>query len=107
MAGKTQIAAKETVSASQALDRIKLFWEGLRPQQRVYFGVGLAITVAALIFFVRMIASPEYKPLTSGLEAADAQTITSQLAAKKIPYIVSPDGTSISVPADQIDAARL
>jgi flagellar M-ring protein FliF len=29
------------------------------------------------------------------------------LAAKKIPYLVSPDGTSITVPADQVDAARL
>jgi len=43
----------------------------------------------------------------SGLEAADAQAITAQLAAKKIPYVVGPDGTSISVPADQVDAARL
>ena len=43
----------------------------------------------------------------SGLEAADAQAITAQLAAKKIPYLVSPDGTSITVPADQVDAARL
>jgi len=42
-----------------------------------------------------------------GLEAADAQTISAQLAAKKIPYLVSPDGASISVPADQVDAARL
>jgi flagellar M-ring protein FliF len=54
-----------------------------------------------------MIATPTYKPLISGLEAADAQTVSAQLAAKKIPYILSPDGTSISVPADQVDAARL
>jgi flagellar M-ring protein FliF len=43
----------------------------------------------------------------SGLEAADAQAIAAELAAKKIPYLVSPDGTSINVPADQVDAARL
>jgi flagellar M-ring protein FliF len=29
------------------------------------------------------------------------------LAAKKIPYIVSPDGTSISVPKDKLEAARM
>jgi len=56
---------------------------------------------------VNLMATPDYKPLMTGLEAADAQTISAQLAAKKIPYIVSPDGTSISVPADQVDAARL
>ena len=54
-----------------------------------------------------MISTPEYKPLMSGLEPADAQVITAELAAKKIPYLVGPDGTSITVPADQVDAARL
>jgi flagellar M-ring protein FliF len=43
----------------------------------------------------------------SGLEPADAQAITTELAAKKIPYLIGPDGTSITVPADQVDAARL
>jgi flagellar M-ring protein FliF len=56
---------------------------------------------------VKMMSTPEYKPLMSGLESADAQAIAAQLAAKKIPYLVSPDGTSITVPADQVDAARL
>jgi flagellar M-ring protein FliF len=52
-------------------------------------------------------ATPQYKPLMSGLEPADAQALTAELAAKKIPYLVGPDGTSITVPADQVDAARL
>jgi len=108
MASKNQIAVtKQRPSLSQVADRTKLFWEGLRPQQRIFLGVGLAITLAVAAFFARMIATPDYKPLMSGLESADAQTIASQLAAKKIPYLVSTDGTSISVPADQVDAARL
>ena len=108
MAGKNQIAAsKQAPGASQAMDRAKLYWAGLQPQQRFYFGIGLAITLAAVVFFVKMIGSPNYKPLTTGMEAADAQTVAAELAAKKITYMVSPDGTSISVPADEIDAARL
>jgi flagellar M-ring protein FliF len=108
MAAKNQITStKQTLSVNQAMERAKLFWVGLRPQQKAYLGIGIAISLAAILFFVKMIATPTYKPLTSGLEAADAQTIAAQLAAKKIPYLVSPDGTSISVPADQIDAARL
>ena len=89
------------------MDRVKLFWAGRSPQQRVYLGLGLAITLGVAAFFVKMMATPEYKPLMSGLEPADAQAITAQLAAKKIPYLVGPDGTSITVPADQVDAARL
>jgi flagellar M-ring protein FliF len=108
MAAKNQIAIKKpTLNASQIMDRVKVFWASLKPQQRIYLGVGLAITLAVAAFFVRMILTPDYKPLIKGLEAADAQTISAQLAAKKIPYVVSPDGTSISVPADQVDAARL
>jgi len=108
MASKNQIAvAKQRPDISQVVNRAKLFWTGLRPQQRVYLGVGLAVTLGVAAFFVKMIATPDYKPLMSGLETADAQTISAQLAAKKIPYIVSPDGSSISVPADQVDAARL
>ena len=108
MAGKTQVTiARPGQGAGSWLVRVKLFWGGLRPQQQVYLGVGLAITLAALGFLVKMIATPDYKPLLKGLEPADAQAVTTQLDAKKISYRVSPDGTSISVPADEVDAARL
>ena len=108
MAGKNQIAAtKQAPGSSHTADRIKLFWTGLRPQQQVYLGAGLVLTLAVIAFFVKMIATPDYKPLMNGLEPADAQTISAELAAKKIAYIVSPDGTSISVPSDQLAAARL
>src|SRR5271170_5422945 len=108
MAAKNPIAVtKQTASGGAAIDRVKLFWAGRSAQQRVYLGLGLAITLGVAAFFVKMIATPEYKPLMSGLEPADAQVITAQLTAKKIPYLVGPDGTSITVPADQVDAARL
>jgi len=108
MPGKNQIVATEQAGGvSHVMDRIKLFWEGLRPQQRIYLGVGLGITLAVAAFFVKMIATPDYKTLMTGLEPADAQTISAQLTAKKIPYVIGPDGTSISVPKDNLDAARL
>src|SRR5579863_10318161 len=108
MAAKTQIAVtKQAAGAGSAMERVKLFWAGRNSQQRIYLGAGLAITLAVVIFFVKMLATPVYKPLMSGLEPADAQMITAQLAAKKIPYLVSADGMSITVPADQVDAARL
>ena len=89
------------------VERVKMFWATRNPRQRLYLGTGVAITIAAAVVFSQMIGTPEYKPLISGLEAADAQTIGAQLAAKKIAFVVAPDGTSISVPADQVDAARL
>ena len=99
--------ARLTKGASTVADRGKTFWSGLRPQQRLFLGIGAAVTLGASILLVNMIVTPTYKPLMSGLDPADAQTIAAQLAAKKIPYQTGPDGTSIRVPASQLDAARL
>jgi len=108
MAAKNQmVGTKQAVGATQVLERVKIFWNGLRPQQQIFLGVGLVITLGVAAFFARMIATPDYKLLMKGLEAADAQAISTELAAKKITCIVSADGTSISVPADQVDEARL
>src|ERR1039457_469581 len=106
-ASNQMVATKQEAGVSRVMDRVKIFWAGLRSQQRIYLVLGLGITLAVAAFFVKMIATPDYKTLMTGLEAADAQTISAQLAAKKIAYVISPDGTSISVAADQLDAARL
>ena len=108
MAAKNQVAiAKPAAGGASVMVRVQSFWASRSSQQRIYLGVGLALTIAVAAFLGKMVATPEYKLLMSGLEPADAQAITAELAAKKIPYLVSPDGTSVTVPADQVDAARL
>ncbi len=108
MATTNQLAVRKPApSGAELLERVKAFWAGRTPQQRIYLGVGLAVALATVAFFSQMLTAPDYKPVMSGLQAADAQSVGAELAAKKIPYIVSPDGTSISVPSDQVDAARL
>jgi flagellar M-ring protein FliF len=89
------------------LERLKTFWATRSSKQRLYLAVGLAGTVAVLAGLTQMITTPEYKPLISGLEASDVQAISAQLSAKKIPFQLGPEGTSITVPVDNIDAARL
>ncbi len=63
--------------------------------------------VITLGFAAKTLGSPEYKPLMVGMEAADIQAMSAQLAAKKIAFQLSPDGKGINVAADQLDAARL
>ncbi len=92
---------------NQWMAQAKQFWSTRTGNQRVYLAVGAAATVAMIAFFANLMLSPDYKPLIGSLEPADAQTITAELTAKKIPYQLSPDGKSISVPADQVDAARM
>jgi flagellar M-ring protein FliF len=92
---------------NQYVAQAKQFWASRTGNQRIFLGVGAAATVAMIAFFANLMLTPDYKPLIGSLEPADAQTITTELTAKKIPYQLSPDGKSISVPADQVDAARM
>ena len=68
---------------------------------------GAALVAGVIIFFGHLIITPDYKPLMTGMEPADAQALTSRLAAKSIPYQVSPDGKTVNVPADKLDSSRL
>jgi flagellar M-ring protein FliF len=94
-------------SHQSPIERAKQFWASRTPNQKVLLGVGAVITAGLLALFTQLIATPDYKPLMTGLEPADAQALSSELTAKKIPYQLSPDGKSINVPSDQLDAARL
>lgn len=108
VANSNQLVKSPAPAGAQMIfAKLQAFWASRNTTQRMYLGVGLGVVVAAIAFFAHMIATPDYKVVMSGLESADAQAMGSQLAAKKIPYIVSPDGTSVSVPADQVDAARM
>jgi flagellar M-ring protein FliF len=92
---------------NQMTEQAKQFWATRTNNQRLVLGLGAAATVGLLAVFANMMMVPDYKPLMTGLETADAQTIQAELSEKKIPFKLSADGKTISVPADQVDAARL
>lgn len=87
--------------------QLKQMWARLKPKQRLVLGGGALVTLIALAAIVKAFSTPEYKPLMVDLEPQDAQAISAQLASKKIPAQVSADGKGISVPEDQLDAARM
>ena len=92
---------------SDATEQVKQFWATRTTGQKGFLLAGAGATVLLLALFVQLIGTPDYKPLYTGLEAADAQTLTAQLDAQGIPHQASADGKTISVPADKLDAARL
>lgn len=94
-------------NAGAALERVKAFWGRLTPKQRMFLAGSVVVSLAVAGVLIRLITAPNYKPLISGLDPEDVQSMTAQLAAKKIPYEIGPDGTSIRVAADQVDDARL
>ena len=93
----------ETQGSGQVADQVKEFVLGLKPRQRAMFAAAAVVVVAVLWIFVRMLTSPDYKTLYSGLKPEESNGIASKLSAKGISYQISPDGASISVPADQLD----
>ncbi|MGO9433497.1 MAG: flagellar basal-body MS-ring/collar protein FliF [Terracidiphilus sp.] len=88
-------------------DQAKKFWASRSGPQKAFLLCGAGVTVLLLTLFVRLLSTPDYKPLFKDLEPADAQALVAQLTAQNIPHQLSPDGKTVSVPADKLDAARM
>ena len=95
------------LTVAQMVQQAKEFCLGLTVKQRVLLAGGTVLVAATLCVFVQLIAKPDYKVLYSGLSPSDTQEITARLNARKIPFEQSPDGSSVLVPADKLDSARL
>ena len=89
------------------LKQLQQFFSALSLNQKILLGVAAVLVAALLGIFVKMSQKADFKPLYSGLSAPDAQTVAARLAAKNVPFEISTDGASISIPADQLDKTRL
>lgn len=92
---------------NKVIAQLKQFWASRNGRQRGFLIGGAVATAAILALFVKLIGTPDYKPLFTGLEPADAQALTAKLDAQGIPHQASADGKTISVPADKVDVARM
>jgi flagellar M-ring protein FliF len=93
--------------SKNTIEQLKQFWASRNGRQRAFLIGGAGATAVLLALFVRLIGTPDYKPLFTGLEPADAQALNAKLDAQGIPHQTSSDGKTISVPADKLDAARM
>ncbi|MGA9640335.1 MAG: flagellar basal-body MS-ring/collar protein FliF [Terriglobales bacterium] len=89
------------------LKQIQEFLGGLSLQQKALLAGGALAVGLTLWGFVTLLDHGKNVTLYSGLKPADAESLASRLAAKNIPYEISPDGASVLVPSDKLDAARL
>jgi flagellar M-ring protein FliF len=71
----------------------------------------LLVAGAAVLFsagiFASLVMQPSWRVLCAHLDPADARELGEELTAAKIPFDVTPDGTTLKVRADQLDKARL
>jgi len=99
--------AENTVTSNDLIERLTQFVRGLTLNQRLLLAGGAALAAATLWGFTVLLGQPKYVTLYSGLRPEEAQNLASRLAAKNISHQVSPDGASLLVPEDKLDASRL
>lgn len=92
---------------NEAIAQARQFWETRSSRQKILLAVGACATVLLVTLFVRLIGSSDYKPVSTGLEPAEAEALSAQLDADGIPHQTSPDGKTISVPAEKLAEARM
>ncbi len=95
------------LNGTQAANQVKTFLQGLTFRQKITIVLSAGAVAVALWGFVFLLGKANYKTLYSGLSPAESQALTRRLAVKKIPFELSSDGTSVHVPASQLDQARL
>jgi flagellar M-ring protein FliF len=100
-------AFQELEDLSQGFQQIQDFLRGLSLQQKALLAGGAAAVGLILWLFVALFDGGKNVILYSGLKPQDAQSMGSRLAAKNIAYEISPDGGSVLVPSEKLDAARL
>jgi flagellar M-ring protein FliF len=94
-------------AASDVLERLGQFFQGLTLNQRLLLAGGAVLVGATLWIFVALLGQPKFVTLYSGLRPEEAQALATRLAAKNIPHQISPDGGSLLVPDDKLDVSRL
>jgi len=95
------------VNADQVANQIAAFVRGLTLRQKITLALGAAAVAGTIWLLVTLLDRADYRNLYSGLSASDAQTLSRRLSEKNIPFEQSSDGTTLRVPADQLDRARL
>jgi flagellar M-ring protein FliF len=88
-------------------DQAKNFWLSRNGRQKAFLLGGTAGTLLLVALFAHLLIVPDYKPLFTDMDPADAQKLVAQLDAQNIPHQLSADGKTVSVPADKLAAARL
>jgi flagellar M-ring protein FliF len=94
-------------SLNQVQKQLTDFFAGLTGKQRLLLVGAAVLTIAVLAAFAHLISTPDYVPLMTGMEPADAQALGAKLAAKNIAYQIAPDGKGINVPSDKLDSSRM
>ncbi len=75
--------------------------------QKVMTAIAAVALVVGVVWFMGAESQPSYQPLFTNLSASDAGAITQQLTSQKIPFQLANGGSTVLVPAAQVDQERV
>ncbi|HET9732162.1 MAG TPA: flagellar basal-body MS-ring/collar protein FliF [Acidimicrobiales bacterium] len=88
-------------------DAARRFSGGFTSGQKAMTGIAVLAVVIGAVMFAKVAGRPSYQPLFTGLQAADAGAITTQLKSAKVPYQLADGGSTVLVPASQVYQERV
>lgn len=92
---------------SSVVSRIKGFWGGLTtPSKRLIIGA-VVIFVIGVALLMRFTGQTTYATLASSVDPRDASAITAELDSMGVTYRLAAGGSTIEVPASQLDETRV
>ena len=106
-AGGQQPPAAEPVSIQAMAENLRARMRAMPGNRRNMLLASVAFLLAAVAGLAWYAQRPEWKVLFSGMDSRDSQQVSQELGTAGIPYRISPDGTSVEVPSDTVDKARI
>ncbi|MBP2001122.1 flagellar M-ring protein FliF [Paenibacillus shirakamiensis] len=89
---------------AQYREKISQYWNHFTRKQKTLLISTIAIILVAVILLTMQFSKTQYEVAFTGLDSSDAAGIITYLESSSIPYKLSADGKSISVPST--DAAK-
>ena len=94
-------------SLSSARGRASSVLAGFTTGQKAMTALALVGVIVAGVLFMGAESKPTYQPLFTNLQSSDAGAITQQLTSQKVPYQLADGGSTILVPAADVDQERV
>lgn len=83
------------------------YFAGMSTQKRILLGVVGALIALGGSVAMYVVSQDPHQMLYSDLQPEDSKAIAKKLSDQKIPYRISEDGTTISVPSSRVHASRM
>ena len=75
---------------NKIVEQLKQAWLRMNPRQRMIVAGGTLAAVVGLVVSTVVMSSTDYKPLMTGLDPEDAQTISQQLGGEEDRFQAGP-----------------